>query len=122
MKDSTMSALQAAVLPWAKIHHPEKYEMTLKVASNPKSFRAYLLRLLEIRYQEDAAGRGELPIFALEETGLTITVRLKDGRKVQFQGRQVKDRRRKIRELAMPPEEWLAFEHTRETLDLYYDE
>jgi hypothetical protein len=125
MKDSTMVALQKAVLPWAKENMPEQYEATLRVAGKPASFKAYLLRLLEIRYERDVENRGELPILALDETSLTIGATIKGVGHYEFQGkRAVKgggSRVRAISELAMDPEEWKQMEAARAAFDLEYE-
>lgn len=120
MTDDTFAALQRVVLPWAKVRHPEKYEQTLKVAGVRRSFEAYLLRLLEIRYAEEPAARGTLPILALEETKLVVRARLRDGRAVEFKGRKLSPRTHAIAELAMDPEEWAQFDYARRLLDLEY--
>lgn len=120
MTDETLNRLQAFVLPWAKEHHSDWYELTLKVAKNRESYEAYLVRLLECRWDEDPTCRATAPIDALEET--KVTVRLKDGERVlEFSGKKVKHRRRAVIELLMPKEEWEALERTREILDLEYE-
>jgi hypothetical protein len=49
----TNSEIAAIILPWAKAQHPEKYADTLKVAANERTFRRYMIRLIEIRWTED---------------------------------------------------------------------
>jgi hypothetical protein len=123
MSPKTLEALQAVVLPWAKAKHPDKYAMTLKVAHNPASFKAYLLRLLEIRWEEEPETRGGLPILALEETSVVVRTRLKNGKEVEFHGRNSPRRRLdsfRIAELALPRDEWEQLQHVRELFDLEY--
>lgn len=58
----------ALVAAWAKAKHPEKYDATLKVARNPETFRKYLVRLVEIRCEEDLAFIRDVPLSVLDET------------------------------------------------------
>lgn len=65
--------------PWAKEHHPEKYEATLKQVAKPKVFRNYMIRLVEIRAAgpDGNAFVSTLPVSLLDETAIkrTLTVR-----------------------------------------------
>lgn len=72
-----METLVALVLPWAKDRHPGKYAETVKVIGKPSVFRAYLLRLVELRWEEDKGWRREVPFDILDETA--ITARFKRG-------------------------------------------
>lgn len=121
MSEEVLALLTAWVLPWAKETHPDWYKSTLTVASNPKSFRAYLLRLAERRWEEDKDSRIDAPIMALEHTNIVIEVKDKrTGETLQFAGRRVKDRSRAIAELAMRREDWEILEAARREWDLVY--
>jgi hypothetical protein len=62
---------------WAKAEHPEKYVQTLEQVSKPATFRAYLVRLVELRVAADPAWIREVPVSVLDESGLTRTFRCK---------------------------------------------
>jgi hypothetical protein len=66
----------AWILPWAKANHPEKYEQTLRTSTHPATFRKYLVRLTEIRWETEPTTRSETPLHLLEET--SIVARLRD--------------------------------------------
>jgi len=68
--------LVALILPWAKEHHPEKYAQTIQMVKHQPTFRKYLTRLIEIRWETDPTFRSEAPCWALEET--SIVARLRD--------------------------------------------
>ena len=127
MDNRTMEALQAAVLPWAKENKPDAYKATIGVAGQPKKFEAYLLRLLELRWEEDVEGRPGLPILALAQTSLTIKVMMRtgplSGQMIEFHGMKSKQRTKNsfwIEELLMERSEWESFHEARTTLDLEY--
>lgn len=82
----TNDELAAVILPWAKEHHPDKYEPTIAVSSRPHAFRRYLCRLIEIRWEEDHAWRSEAPLRALEETSITQRFRLRNGMCIEVKG------------------------------------
>jgi len=86
--------LAGLVLPWAKEAKPEAYELTIKASVKPDTFRAYLIRLVELRAAEDVVWRNGLPLSVLEETGLTIQVRHRpSGQMFSVSGRKVPDRK-----------------------------
>lgn len=68
--------LAAIILPWAKEYELEKYNATLCVAQNARTFRRYLVRLVEIRWaRENRTWRGGLPLDVLEESSITLHLR-----------------------------------------------
>jgi hypothetical protein len=94
--------LAAIVLPWARDTHPEKYEATLKVASKPETLERYLLRLLELRWEQDRENvewRLDVPLSALEETGITQGLNW-HGTPIVVSGRKVEGRTWGFDELA----------------------
>jgi hypothetical protein len=107
---------------WAKKHHPEKYEQTLRVATNPTVFRRYLLRLVELYVNEDRKRATELPVSVLDETSLVFNVRdKKTGRTLVFKGRRsdppIENR---TLELTLGDLEYADLQRWKETLDLEY--
>jgi hypothetical protein len=86
----TNSEIAAIILPWAKAQHPEKYADTLKVAANERTFRRYMIRLIEIRWTEDTdrTWRNEISLAVLEESAVTMNVIHKPtGTPLTFSGR-----------------------------------
>lgn len=71
----TNEELAALILPWAKEHRPEPYAKTIAVAGNPRTFNAYLSRLIELRWEADREWRNEVPLRALEATALVVRMR-----------------------------------------------
>lgn len=119
----TNDDLCALVLPWCKAEHPDHYQKTLKVAVNPIAFRKYLLRLVELRAEEDKHWRNrECPIKVLDETSLSIQVRRKEtGEMWEFKGKKGKlpiDNR--INELACDKYTFDTLQFMKQTLDLTY--
>lgn len=70
--------LSSIILAWAKEHHPEKYDQTIKMSRHPAMFLKYLTRLVEIRWETDLKFRSEAPLHVLEET--SIVARFTDKR------------------------------------------
>jgi hypothetical protein len=70
----TNEELAAVILPWAKANHPQKYADTLKVAANARTFRRYIIRLVEIRWAEDGdrTWRNEITLSVLEESAIVM--------------------------------------------------
>ena len=115
------AVLSTLILPWAKASHPDKYEMTLKVARSPESFNAYLIRLIEIRATEDSEWRKSLPLSVLDLTGLKISVRdPSTGLSMTFSGRKVKGRENAISELGLTKESFRSLQEAKSILDLEY--
>ena len=78
-------ALAALTLAWAKESHPDAYGATLAVSGDPVKFRAYMARLVELRYEADP---GSVPMWALEETSISIRMRTKQGREITVAGKR----------------------------------
>jgi nuclear transport factor 2 (NTF2) superfamily protein len=70
----TNEELAALILPWAHEHMSDAYEQTLRVANRPAVFRNYLVRLIERRWEREPEWRLQVPLRALEETGVTATL------------------------------------------------
>jgi hypothetical protein len=70
----TNDQLAAVILPWAKAQHEQKYTDTIKVAGNAKTFRRYLIRLIEIRWAEggDRTWRNDLTLAVLDESAIVM--------------------------------------------------
>ncbi len=68
----TNDELAELILPWAFEAHPDKHAQTVAQQELPKTYRRYLLRLVEIRCMEDRAWMtSQVPISVLDETSLT---------------------------------------------------
>jgi hypothetical protein len=97
--------LAGLVLKWVKEKYPERYKQTLAVASIPATFRQYLVRLLEIRWEEDgdihAEWKREVPMWALEETKVRVKARLDDGTEIEIAGKKVEGRTWAFAEIGM---------------------
>ena len=71
----TNDELSALVLPWAYEEHQDWYDATLAVSADAKKFRAYLLRLIERRVEQEPAFLRTLPLSILDETTITKTIK-----------------------------------------------
>lgn len=96
-------AMTLLVLAWAKATKPEAYAKTLRVANIAPTFRAYMLRLVELRWAEDVKWRREVPLSVLEETSLKQRVKF-DGKEIEVAGRMVPNRRYSWMALALDAE------------------
>lgn len=118
--------LAAYILPWAKQWHPEKYAQTLQVATRPTAFRAYLLRLLELRWNDaDHFSQLEIgkviPISVLDETALEITVEHDEFGRITYKGQRCQGPiTARIAELALSKEDWQQVRRAQRDLDLEY--
>lgn len=123
--------LAGFILPWAKEKHPDKYDLTLKAAPKDKTFRAYLLRLVEIRWQEaseegaseeEKQWRLSCPISVLDETSIRMKVkRNPTGEVMEFQGSKAAgSQTHRFHELLMGPDEFDALQRAKKALDLEY--
>lgn len=88
MVQMTNDELAGQVLSWAKEKHPDKYRETVGVSVRPRTYRAYLLRLIEIRWEEDPEWRHGVPYLALEETAIVARFKAGDGTEVEVKGRK----------------------------------
>lgn len=86
----TTNDLAVLVLPWTKTNHPKKYADTIAKAGEDHGFRRYLLRLIEIRWEENREWRRSVPLAVLAETAITTRVRMENGREVEVCGRLAK--------------------------------
>ena len=66
----TNDDLATIVLPWAKASLPEAYAKTLKVVGIPATYRTYLLRLVELRVEQDKEFLLQCPVSVLDETSV----------------------------------------------------
>lgn len=100
---TTTEALCALILPWAKEHEPEKYAATLAVIQNARTFRRYLVRLVEIRWDKETwEWRRTIPLDVLEESAITIRVRCRaTNRTLEVKGRLAAPREWSFGELAV---------------------
>jgi hypothetical protein len=102
--DEQNQTLAALVLPWAREQHKAKYDQTLLVASQPEVFRRYLVRLLELRWEQDgdieADWKKNVPFWALEETNVVVHATA-FGQPIEICGRKVLNRTWAWAEMAM---------------------
>lgn len=118
----TNDQLAALILPWAKTNHPEKYAETLKVSYRPDTFRTYMLRLVEIRCEEDTTWRGEQPVSLLDETKMVLKVKSRTtGIETEYKGRKAKGEiTHRILELGLDRETFDQLQKAKHHLDLEY--
>lgn len=116
--------LAAMMLPWAKEHHPEKYAQTLAVSLKPPTYRRYLIRLVEIRWTEDRAWRGQVSLSVLDESAIVGRVRHRPtGAVLEVKGRLAQGERAwKWSELAETPEWFAEMMRAKAMLDLVHVE
>ena len=123
--------LAGFILPWTKENHPDKYDLTLKAASVSGTFRRYLLRLVEVRWQkagEEGADEKEkewkltVPVSVLDETSVRMKVlRKPTGEVMEFQGDKAEgSQTHRFHELLMGPDEFDALQRAKQSLDLEY--
>ncbi len=93
--------LAASILPWARETHRDKYDETLAVASKPKAFRKFLVRLVEIRWMESLGSDWirQVPLSALEESKVQMKMKM-FGNELIVSGHKVGDRSWSFAELA----------------------
>lgn len=113
--------LCALILMWAKEAHPEKYDATLKVATIPATFRRYLLRLVELRWEAEPEWREQAPVLVLDETKITGRVKNTAGDVLEMKG-QLSDLPHMNRwwELGLDKEEYANLQTAKKVLDLEY--
>lgn len=115
----TLEALSALILPWAKTEEPAKYAMTLEVSRVPETFRRYMMRLVELRWERDVAWRTQVPVAVLEDSAIEGTLRRRsDGREFVFRGRRKQPRRWAWAELALDKAEFERLVVLKDTFDL----
>lgn len=113
--------LAALILPWAKEKHPSKYSDTVKAVRKPDVFRRYMVRLVEIRVEEEPEFRGQVPLSILDETKLTARFKRGD---YEFEVRgagSVKSQGPRVwcwTELALTPEQFEERRAWKEALEL----
>lgn len=104
MTDEQVQVMAALVLPWAREKHKEKYDQTLIVANKSDVFVRYLVRLLELRWEQDGDVRADwkkdVPFWALEETSITVAAKVFE-HEIKICGKKVEDRTWAWAEMAM---------------------
>ncbi len=117
----TTEELAVLILPYAKAHHPEKYTQTLDVSTQAKTFRRYLVRLVEIRCTEEAGWMRQVPLSVLEESAITLYCKWR-GMPIEVRGRGVPGPRDwSFAELALceaHPEMFTVLQNAKTILDL----
>lgn len=118
----TNDELADLILPWALQAHPEKYAQTVAQIDLPKTYRRYLLRLVEIRCTEDKAWMSsQVPISVLDETSLTRKLKdRKTGLVLTFGGNRARGITFRFAELTLQPEQFQLLWKAKEALDLEY--
>jgi hypothetical protein len=104
VRDEQNQTLAALVLPWAREQHKTKYDQTLLVANQSVVFRKYLVRLLELRWEQDgdieADWKKNVPFWALEETSVVVHATA-FGQPIEICGQKVLNRTWAWAEMAM---------------------
>jgi hypothetical protein len=88
----SLSTLEGEVLAWAEDNHPTAYAQTLGVRSRKGTYRRYLQRLVEIRYEQD--DQWDPPMRLLEDTNIEAKFKTADGNEFEVKGRRCKGLRR----------------------------
>lgn len=118
---SPIGELELLVLPWAKEFHPEKYQATIAMkAKDIARYRKFLLRLVEVRWEESKEWRREVPLSVLERTSLTQKIKVKGSDIViEVKGRGAPGERQFTWEmLGWPVDEFRAAIEVIQSLDL----
>lgn len=87
-----ISFIEKEIMPWAEHHEPVNYARTLGVKNRPGSYRIYMQRLVELRYEQDT--EWDPPLRLLEDTSIDALFTLPDGREFHVQGRRCPGLRR----------------------------
>jgi hypothetical protein len=115
----TNDELRALVGPWAEQAHPEKWAATLAQVATPVRFRAFLLRLLELRAEAEPDWILSVPTTVLDETALVRTLRRRSsGQRLVFAGRRAAVRGLPWRYLALGAEDFELLTGAISALDL----
>jgi hypothetical protein len=78
--------LEAHVLEWAEEHEPSAYAQTLGVKEQRRTYRRYMQRLVEIRWE--AEPDWDPPLRLLEDTNIKATFTMKNGTVFDVSGRR----------------------------------
>lgn len=85
--------LEELVMGWAQENHSSAYDMTLAVQTEPRTYRRYLQRLVEIRWEREPEWRYAVPLRVLEDTSIVATFR-HGSSEFECSGRRVEGPRR----------------------------
>lgn len=78
--------IEAHVLEWAEEHEPSAYAQTLGVKEQRRTYRRYMQRLVEIRWEKEPDW--DPPLRLLEDTNIEASFITRDGSKFQVRGRR----------------------------------
>jgi len=108
------------ILTWAKSNHPDKYDKTLKVAGIPETFRRYMIRLIEIRYEQEGWDAiKDIPVSILDESGIVLQTQSPTGEQVTVSGALAGTASNtRFWELALAPEDFRLLQAAKTALDL----
>ena len=114
--------LEALVLEWAEQHHPEKHAQTIAQREKPDTYRRFLLRLIEIRVEEEPGWLRKVPARILDETKIVAQLRDREtGRFLTFAGERAKmPQAHRFSELDMLPSDFELMLAAWDMLDLEY--
>ena len=81
-----MDFIEAHIMEWAKEHEPSAYAQTLGVKEQRRTYRRYMQRLVEIRFEADPAW--DPPLRLLEDTNIVANFKTDDGTVFRVKGRR----------------------------------
>ncbi len=81
-----LTFIEDHILEWAKAHEPSAYAQTLGVQEQRRTYRRYMQRLVEIRYEKDPDWNP--PLRLLEDTNVEADFKTNDGSVFRVSGRR----------------------------------
>ncbi len=81
-----LTLIEDEIMEWAKEHEPSAYAQTLGVKDQRRTYRRYMQRLVEIRYEADPDWNP--PLRLLEDTEIEADFKMKDGTVFHVSGRR----------------------------------
>lgn len=82
----SLEFIEAEILTWAEEHRPTAYAQTLGVKEQRRTYRRYMMRLVELRAEGDAGWNPPIRLF--EDTDVQRLYKMKDGREFTVSGRR----------------------------------
>ncbi len=81
-----LTYIEDEIMGWAKEHEPSAYAQTLGVKEQRRTYRRYMQRLVEIRYEADPGWNP--PLRLLEDTNVEADFKANDGSVFRVSGRR----------------------------------
>ena len=81
-----LTLIESEIMEWAKEHEPSAYAQTLGVKEQRRTYRRYMQRLVEIRFDADPGWNP--PLRLLEDTNIVANFKTGDGTVFRVKGRR----------------------------------